>query len=567
MRALLLLLSILTACGNDSYLIVTVDARSSVHDATTLEITQTNAGTTRTDTLPLGSHAFPVTFSVSAPGRSGQLDLAITAKSDDGTVVGLGSGSTPLDATAASVQLDPADFVVNTDYADDQFLTTDFETVGFQISATTDNNWTVAFGSACTDTCSMFARRFDADGVPAHTVAAAGTNAFTLTTTPTLATAFPAIAGAATSTIAVWDYTDTLGGGTGIACRGLDATGTPTAGQLDLATDDADTVNVVPLVNGNFAVTWQIYIPNDEIHTIIAKPDCSKLTTTATPTTVSQTVGASEGPHRSAVAGNGNTVLYAWIQDGAVHVRTGSTAAAFTAAESTLVPAKAGSIIEAARVVALGQGFGVFVRFASMTPSSPGSIVMYRTTIDGQVVTNSTPTVITDQSGTDFTTGHQGFGVAARADGAMLVVWHQCDDGSAEVCDGHLDVFGRVVRPSGVPVGDPFLIPTATLGNQVDPSVVALDGAFAVAWNDASKTPPDENGTAVRARLVYPPYDDAAAILGAPCGGDLPACGTGLACATGTDNVARCYQTCTPPTCAGGGTCSPADATTYACTF
>src|SRR5512140_2851621 len=118
------------------------------------------------------------------------------------------------------------------------------------------------------------------------------------------------------------------------------------------------------------------------------------------------------------------------------------------------------------------------------------------------------------------------------------------------VCDGHLDVYGRVVRPSGVPVGDPFAIPTATLGNQLNPSTVALAGAFAASWNDYSKAPPDENGSAVRARVIYPRYDEATAILGAPCGGSLPACGTGLACGMGTDGMSRCFQTCTPPTCA-----------------
>jgi len=111
------------------------------------------------------------------------------------------------------------------------------------------------------------------------------------------------------------------------------------------------------------------------------------------------------------------------------------------------------------------------------------------------------------------------------------------------------------------PVGEPFLIPTSTVGNQVNPSVVGLLDGFATAWNDASKTDPDVSGTAVRARVIYPAYDTAVSVLGAPCGATLPACGPGLACAPGiTDTMERCYATCTPPSCPDGGTCSPVGA-------
>jgi hypothetical protein len=84
-----------------------------------------------------------------------------------------------------------------------------------------------------------------------------------------------------------------------------------------------------------------------------------------------------------------------------------------------------------------------------------------------------------------------------------LIVWAQCDDGSAGSCDGRLDVYGRMVGVTGAP-GPEFMIPTTTVGSQTDPSVVALPDAFAVAWTDDSKANIDTDGTAVRARVIYP---------------------------------------------------------------
>jgi hypothetical protein len=54
--------------------------------------------------------------------------------------------------------------------------------------------------------------------------------------------------------------------------------------------------------------------------------------------------------------------------------------------------------------------------------------------------------------------------------------------------------------------------------------------------------------------VLQPAYDDAAGILGGTCSATA-ACGMGLTCAMGSDNTARCYESCTPPTCTNGGKC------------
>ena len=233
--------------SHTSYVVVTVDARPAVHDARSLSVTLANAGTTRTDTLDLKGKAFPVTFSISAPGRAGDLGITIDAVDASSLAVGHGSAMTTVSAPTASVLLDTTDFVVNTDYAGDQFPTFDPAESGSQLAAGPDGTWTTVFGDSCASgTCNLYGRRFDATGRPVRSEVAAGTNAFNLNTLPPDALAIPAIAASASTTLALWNDTS-LGGMTtpvGIACRALDATGRATATQLAVAPDDASAVTV-----------------------------------------------------------------------------------------------------------------------------------------------------------------------------------------------------------------------------------------------------------------------------------------------------------------------------------
>src|SRR5262249_48739567 len=116
-----------SACGSKApktdYVVVTVDARPAVHDAASISATPAHAGTMRTDALMLNGKTFPVTFSISAPGRTGDLAITVDAKDDSGLVIGHGSAMGMVTDSEAKVMLDSADFVVNTDYAGDQFPT------------------------------------------------------------------------------------------------------------------------------------------------------------------------------------------------------------------------------------------------------------------------------------------------------------------------------------------------------------------------------------------------------------------------------------------------------------
>ena len=498
MRALILFLA-LAGCTDDKYLVVTVEARPAVTGASQLSVTLSNAGTSRMDTLPLGSHAFPVTFSVQAPGRSGDLAIKVEAQTSEGVDVGVGSGSAMIGDTAASVMLDTADFVVNTDYAMDQFLAQDFEAAGLQLAATTDGHWTAAYRDSCNQgACTVYGRTFDQNGVPASTIAAAGTNAFAFSSTLTTSQAMPALAGSGPNILAFWDYYDTAGTGHGVACRALDATGNLTSGQLSVADDAADTVTAAQLSNSNIAVTWQVYTPSYAIHSVIVKPDCTPL---ANINVVSTTVGTdSLSPHRSHVAATGNFVLYAWIQDGDVHVRMSTNSAAAFGNDITLIPKTATMDVEALRVIPMGNGFGLAARWiTTTTQGGPGKIELFQVSTAGQLVGSAQ--LVTDQSLSDFSTGEQAFGIGTNAQGLTLIAWHVCDStGTAGSCD----VFGRLANSDGTMHGDTFMIPTTTVGDQTSPAVVGLPMGFAVAWNDTSHIAPDTQGSAVRARIIYP---------------------------------------------------------------
>lgn len=502
------------ACGNQAdFVVVEVDARPAVQGASSIQVTLANGGTTRTDNLRLDGRAFPVTFSISAPGRAGELGIAIDARDAGDVVIAHGTATTTVESDAATVVLDPTDFVVNTDFAGDQYPSNDFEAAGFQLAAAPDGTWTVAFRDGCpSSACSVFARRFDGRGKPVPTVAAAGTNAFAVTSKPTTLASTPAIASSPTATIAAWDYFDTGSSpASGVACRAIAGDGSLGASQLAVTTDPAESADVVSaaaMATGDFVVTWKTTLTGslDAIRMATVKPDCSLIGAVQS---VAVAATATDLVHRGSVAASVDRVLFAWITNGDLHTRLASAAGVLSAPETTLIPQTATERIEHARVVAVpGGGFAIAVRWTTKATSTGTSrIELYRLNAAGEIA--GTPALVTDRSGNDFDSS-QSFGIASRADPAgdtVIVVWHACGPlGDASQCG----VAGRLLRRDPVsdgfaPVADGFAIPTSTAGDQKLPSVVALPDGFAAVWSDASAGAPDTAGQSVRARIVYPP--------------------------------------------------------------
>jgi hypothetical protein len=511
-------LGALAGCGNHTdYVVVEVFARDAVHGAQTIAVTLGNAGTTRTDNLMMNGRGFPVTFSISAPGRTGELTISVDAIDDNQLVVARGASTTTLDADTANVLLDPMDFVVNTDFAGDQFPSNDFEAAGFQLAALPDGTWTTAFRDNCpTGSCSLFARRFDLRGQPVSTQAAAGTNAFALNTSPiSRDSSQPAIASSQTATIAAWDLDTGSATMSSVACRAIGSDGALGPDQVAVATDpmeSADVVSAAAMAGGNFVITWKTILPTglDAIRMATVTPTCALVGTVQT---VASGPAVADLLHRGSVAAGANHVLFAWITNGDLHTRLASAAGALSAAEVTLVPQTATEQVEHARVVAVpGGGFAIAVRWtAKATSTGTSHIDLFRVSDSGALV--GTPVRVTDQSGNDFDS-RESFGIASRSDATkapadvtVLVVWHTCG-GLAD--DSLCGVFGRLLRHDPVSdgfatVGDRFVIPTTTTGDQRLPSVSALPDSYVAVWSDASAAKPDQAGLAVRARIVYPP--------------------------------------------------------------
>jgi len=497
-RALPLLL--LAACGGDeTFMIVTVDAVPAVHDVSKIVVDLDNEGQTRGESFDTDNLAFPATFSISAPGRAGALTISVSALDDAGLLVGRGSTSTTIASPTATLTLDSADFVVNTDFADDQFPSNDFESHGYQVGAGADGTWTAVYRDGCASPCNMFARRFDINGVPVDSVLAAGTNGFAVSTE--LSDGFfttPATASAGSSTVAVWNFSDPPPATTaGIACRALDAAGNGVGQQVTISAETVFpfAVAVTPLATGSFAVAWNSTITDNVTRAAIVNAQCQP----SGLVDISTVVGTG-GAIRPTVAANGNRLIYAWTTDNSARMRVMTDTNTQVSGDILLSGPTATENVEFVRATKLGAGFGLFVRWATMTGDGPGRIELYRINTAGMV--QGTPTLITTRTSSSFDTA-QGFSATTRPDdGSILVAWHTCGEVTD---DSGCGVFGRIVDSTGQPVGGELDLATTTVNDQTSPSVVGLPGGFAAVWKDASMQAPDPAGTAVRGRVLYPP--------------------------------------------------------------
>ena len=107
----------------------------------------------------------------------------------------------------------------------------------------------------------------------------------------------------------------------------------------------------------------------------------------------------------------------------------------------------------------------------------------------------------------------QAFGVATRADGALLVVWHECDDAADGACCG---VFGRVVRPTArrsASVRDP------DDDRQRSDQPVGRRARRRVRRRVERPSGRPDRRARRRARILYPAYDAASAIAPWPTAG------------------------------------------------
>jgi hypothetical protein len=479
--------SVNSTSGDDTMeatLSITIEKRPTVRGVRSITISLTNNGAMTSDRVDLNDLEFPAVYTVSARGKSGPLEITIEALDGVGTLVGRGARTTSFGNATVGVMVDGVDFVVNSVFAGSQFTTNDFETVGLQIAASPFGEWTVGFREDCSS-CTIHGRTFDSLGQPIG-------GQFPFATMLTNAST-PALTAGADRSAVLWDFVDPNTSAPGIGCRTFGFGGLEP--PLTVVNEAADVVTAAPLLlqAGRFVVTWQAFTTTQVIRSMIVSALCEPLTT---PVTVSIATGAS-GARRSHVAVSDFGVLYTWIVDGSVHARFGSDTGMLAANETVLIARTPMQEVEFVRVVRWGNSdrYAVAVRWTSTAGQGPGKIEVYPLTGTGAL---GAPTLITDASGSDFASA-KAFGIAARYDGLLMVVWHACPSGP-----GTCDVFGRYVAATGDALDAPFVVPTATAADQTNPSVAVVDNAFVIAWTDSSGVAPDPSGSAVRARIMLP---------------------------------------------------------------
>jgi hypothetical protein len=494
------LLASVAACSDDRATLVTVKVRPTVVGATALVVELKNGAGTAGDRLELRGQTFPLTFSVSSPGRNGDLEIKVSAKNEADLLVGLGVVTVPITESTAEVLVDSADFVVNTNVAKDQYLTDDYEAAGSQLTVNASGEWLAAFRETCTAAaCNVFARRFSRIGQPLTSVAAAGTNAFPANTGRVGVISTAAVASSADKTLMFWETTNAADAADGVACRPFDRAGAAGSERKIATEPGTDVVVATPLSNGSFAVAWAGH-PNItdplNLRTLVVDGNCTPLGTQQIVGTLLPTLGLSQ----SAIAASVTSYLIAWHADGTVRARTFTLAGVPSSADTPLISPPVGEEYAMVRVASYNGGVALV---AAHRVGQVVSLELYRVSATGAPALLGPATVVTDKIDSVF----DGFSVAAHPQGPILVSWHGCGTrGDGEGCG----VFGRLFSINGTALGDAFVIPTTTALDQFDASAAPLVGddgqlLFVVAWNDLSATAPDTSGASVRARILYPP--------------------------------------------------------------
>ena len=565
MRRALAIAILACGCGRGvSVTVVTVDARPAVHGATSLSVDVGNEGSTLTQSFDLHEHPFPATFSVTTPGRTGDITFTAHASDDSGAVVGVGTASTTIvdnDESTATLLLEPADFPVNTQVAGAQRTVFYTSTGGRQITSLADGTWTVAWSDDCgtLGRCDEWGRRFDDTGTPLSTQIAAGTTQFNFNRTDIFGTDAALASGSDGSVLAVWTTWDEIAGDPGdIVCSAIAPDGSaasPT--EVTLSTGTSPDHAGIAAFQDLYAVVWQ----ENEMGSGTQAIQLRFVDKTCTPQSGVLTLSTGGGPDQPTIAAadDGKEAAVLWRAGSTIRGRfiTGSSALGVESTVLTTVP----DLIWGPELSPADGGYAlVYWHQTAAGPLAAGGLVLHRLKEGGgdQGVETVLATTAPDQISVA--------GIAHRSDGALAVTWHDC---TAAADGAGCGVLAQVVRPTGLPVGAPMTVNTTTPGDQTDPSITALPDAFAAVWTDDSMLPPDQSETGIRARVLYPPYDDAHGILGAPCSGS-DACDSGLVCATGSDGSAHCHASCdlagSPPLCPLGGACTQ-EAGGAACIF
>ena len=550
-----------TGCADDpTSVVLTINARPAVIYVDQLKIRIAIDGVGQDKIFDISNKTFPQTLSISTTSlASGTLSITAEA-TGGGTLIGFGKVDTSFTTLDAQLMLEAADFVVNDTVLDDQELVQDFEAAGYQIASFPNGDFDIGFRSPSNTDFIQQGRRFTITSDTVITTAAADDTPWSFTTDPSLPSSAIAIANNTRRTLAAWDLTTGVLATSGIMCRSISATGALSAAPLLVAVDgQPDVVAVAALPNGNFVLTWRGSGPlvggTIAIRAKIVDENCTEVAPPFQVSTLSV-----PGMSRPSVAARSGGIMFGWRAGDDFHARRFSITGASASLDEVLVAKLSDPAIvtnDFVRLAPFGAGFAAVYHQTLIGSPMSARIMLLRLSIGG--VKDPSTVVITP----DTRTGDaDSFGVYSSGDmDPLMVTWRGCPDQTGFDCG---EIFGRLIRPNGQPMGEAFTVNTTTTGLQDTPSVTRLGPSgdapiYAFAWNDNSHVEPDTSGS-VRSRVMYPTYNLAASTLGADCRTGKPACADGLVCIGDTENMPRCVLTCNPtgpaPLCPLGGACT-----------
>lgn len=472
-RPFSLLLFFVVGCSDA--IVVTVEVRPAVHDVARLRVTLSGEGPPVIEDFAVDDDIFPKTFSIGPEDRSGDLLIAVDAFDPSDTRVGLGSVTTPIDSPSAALMLEPADFIVNTDYVGDQQL--------LQLAATTDGTWTVLYTSqkgAPDYALDVSRRRYDARGRSV-------TSDDPLPLPQLLSTSTMA----ATSTAALVIREETTEQKVKTWCECFDADGATTLFLREGAPTSLAKVASRP--DNTFVVIWLTKPEDDSITTLHAGIVDSKCNFVGGN---SPAIITTSFPFSSAhnVITRGEDLLYMWDdRDGTIHIRTarqiGTAPQVLNGEDATVIPPLPDGGLTSPSPVVLDDGFGIVIQ--QFINDSLLNTLLYRVS---NVATLTAPPV---ELPVDWTI--RSLQAVPNRAGTLFVVGETCSAGFCKV-------LARFLSSTGDPISDTFPLATTTAGTQTGATITPLsDGVMATAWNDQSLDEPDRSGFSVRARIIYPP--------------------------------------------------------------
>lgn len=518
----------LGSCDADDLpsVVVHLNGRPTTRAAQLLEVTLTNAELTVPVTFDVTGRSFPQSFSVTPEGRGGLLDVLVVARpaaDDPLTGGGRARGSITLSSAARldlELFLEPDDFVVNSRVTGDEYLTYVDDASGRQVAVLPDGTFFVTFENSCPSArCDILARRFSPNTLPARNddsgdsgdfIASIGNGTYLAS----------AVDGNDAGVVVAYCEQVT---GKNIAYHprvvrlsktGAHLEGTPIEPSLDPRHEGLVDVAMVG-TTGHFVVVWQRELDDGTGHVQIVgrlygpdgQPRANGITGTNGEFPIAESTNPAESNDRPYVVGTSNgEFVVVWRRRSDLNADVDLVLRRFNGdgmprGGDVYVTTGSGEEADGPRAAALPDG-GVAVTWEVLRSTDPTRmgfpILMRRFDRDGAPI--GAEVVVQDTTTAAFSLP----AVAVRADGSFGVTWTECEPaGDGDSCA----VWLARLDDNAIALGPPIIANTTVSGIQDQPSIAALGEGYLVLFRDDSQSAPDNDGQAVRGRVIYDPTE------------------------------------------------------------